>query len=238
MKKLIVVVVTGVAMAIAALTYTGDLTVWECPFCGAKASEMEICSYNTFGAVFWSDGFWIAPQAPSQDCVSRCWKCKKVFAKWEAKNKSIPEEKVPKADSRSITWIGDYSALKAILDTREGKLKPQQECALRWRMLWAANHQYRKTNLDADDRLLVEDLKVEKIPVAEIQENMLKLSSMTNLPTWLRIEVLREMGNFEAARKMMDEFAKSNPEDFKEGGEFFKAVLERIKKKDAKVFKR
>ena len=238
MKKLIGVLVMGVAMAIAAMTDTGALVVWECPFSGANASEMEICSYNTSGAVFWSGGFWIAPQAPSLDRVSRCWKCKKVFAQWEAKNKSIPEEKVPKADSRSITWIGDYSALKAILDTREGKLKPQQECTLRWRMQWAVNHQYKKTNLDADDRLLVEDLKVEKIPVAEIQENMLKLSSMTNLPIWLRIEVLREMGNFEAAKKMMNEFAKSNPDDFKEGGEFFNAVLERIKEKDAKVFKR
>ena len=36
----------------------------------------------------------------------------------------------------------------------------------------------------------------------------------------------------------MDEFAKSNPDDFKEGEDYFKEILERIQKKDAKVFKR
>ena len=46
------------------------------------------------------------------------------------------------------------------------------------------------------------------------------------------------MGKFDAAKKMMDKFAKSNPDDFKEGEEYFKEILERIKKKDVKVFKR
>ena len=85
---------------------------------------------------------------------------------------------------------------------------------------------------------MVEGLSIDEIPVAEVQENMLKLSSSTNLPTWLRAEVLREMGKFDAAKKMMDEFAISNPDDFKEGEEYFKEILERIKKKDAKVFNR
>ena len=89
MKKLIVAALLGITTTTKATTITDNLIVWECPHCGAKASERERGSWNTFGAVFWSDCFRIAPMALSQDIVSRCWKCKKVFAKWQAKHKSI-----------------------------------------------------------------------------------------------------------------------------------------------------
>ena len=238
MKKLIAAALLGITTTTKAMTITDNLIVWECPHCGAKASERELGSWNTFGAVFWSDCFRIAPMAPSQDVVSRCWNCKKAFAKWQAKHKSILEEKVPQEDRKRIKWIGDYSAVKEVLDAGKGKLKPELECDLRMGMLWAANHKYRRATLDERNERLVEGLKIDEVPVAETQENMLKLSSSTNLPTWLRAEVLREMGKFDAAKKMMDEFAKSNPADFKEGEEYFKEILERIKKKDAKVFNR
>ena len=237
MKKLIVLVLVGISTITQATTLTGNLIVWECPHCGAKASERELGSWNTFGAVSWSDCFRIAPMAPSQDLVCRCWKCKKAFGKWEAKSDVIPEEKVPKESQTRIRWIGDYSAVKEVLDAGKGKLKPELECDLRMRMLWAANHKCRRVTLGADDQRLVEGLKIEEIPDAEVQENMLKVSSSTNLPIWLRAEVLREKGDFGAAKKVMDEFAKSNPDDFKNGEEYFKKVLERIKKKDSKVFK-
>lgn len=238
MKKLVVLVLVGIStMVTQATTLTGNLIVWECPLCGAKASEWELGSWNTFGAVSWSDCFMIAPMAPSQDLVSRCWKCKNAFAKWEAKCDVISEKKVPKEGRKRIKWIGDYPALKEVLDAGKGKLKPEFERDLRMSMLWAANHKYRKVTLGADDHQLAERLRIEEIPVAEVQENILKLSSSTNLPMWLRAEVLREKGDFDAAKKMMDEFAKSNPDDFKRGEEYFKEVLERIKKKDPKVFK-
>ena len=69
--------------------------------------------------------------APSQDVVSRCWNCKKAFAKWQAKHKSILEEKVPQTDRRRIKWIGDYSAVKEVLDAGKGRMKPEAECGLR-----------------------------------------------------------------------------------------------------------
>ena len=121
MKKLIVLVVVGIStVATQATTLTGNLIVWECPHCGAKASERELGSWNTFGSVSWSDCFEIAPMAPSQDLVSRCWKCKKAFARWEAKCDVIPEEKVPKESQKRIKWIGDYSAVKEVLDAGKG----------------------------------------------------------------------------------------------------------------------
>lgn len=72
MKKLIVAALLGITTTTKATTITDNLIVWECPHCGAKASERELGSWNTFGAVFWSDCFRIAPMAPSQDIVSRC----------------------------------------------------------------------------------------------------------------------------------------------------------------------
>ena len=237
MKKLIVLVLVGISTITQATTLTGNLIVWECPHCGAKASERELGSWNTFGAVSWSDCFRIAPMAPSQDLVSRCWRCKKAFAKWEAKCDVVSEKKVPKESQERIKWIGDYSAVKEVLDAGRGKLKPEFERDLRMSMLWAANHKYRKATLGADDQRLVEGLKIEEIPAAEVQENLLKLSSSTNLPIWLRAEVLREKGDFDAAKKVMDEFKKSNPSDFEKGEEYFKGVLERIKKRDPNLFK-
>ena len=238
MKKLIVLVsLVGSTVVTQAMTRTGNLIVWECQRCGAKASEWELGSWNTCGAVSWSDCFRIAPMAPSQDLVSRCWKCKKAFGKWEAKYDIIPEENVPKEDQKRIKWIGDYSAVKEVLNAGKGKLKPELERDLRMRLLWAANHKYRKATLGADDHQLAESLRIEEIPIVEAQENMLKLSYSTNLPIWLRAEVLREKGDFDAAMKVMDEFMKSNPDDFKKGEEYFKEILERIKKRDAKVFR-
>ena len=93
------------------------------------------------------------------------------------KHKSILEEKVPREDRRRIKWIGDYSAVKEVLDAWKGKLKPELECELRMRMLWAANHKYRKATLDASNERLVEGLRIDGITVPEAQENMLKLSS-------------------------------------------------------------
>ena len=65
MKKLIVAALLGIITTTKAMTITDNLIVWECPYCGAKASERELGSWNTFGAVFWSDCFRIAPMALS-----------------------------------------------------------------------------------------------------------------------------------------------------------------------------
>ena len=243
MKKLIAAALLGITTTTKAMTITDNLIVWECPHCGAKASEAEISSFNTFGARFWSDGFRIAPMAPTQDIVSRCWKCKKVFCKWGAKSKIVPEEKVAKEDRRYVGWVGSYSAVKEVLDESKGMADESLECELRLRMLWATNHRTREGADDyrkeSDDyRGFAKTLKGEDVAVAEVRENMAKLSASTNLPPWLRAEVLREMGKFDAAKKMMDEFAKSNPSDFKDGEGYFKEILERIKNKDVKVFKR
>ena len=238
MKKLIAAVVIGLALTGAqAMTITDNFVVWECSHCGAKAVEEEIASYNTFGATSWSDCFMIAPMAPTQHMVARCWKCKKAFCQGTAKYSIVNCEKVAPADRKPVEWIGDYAAVKEVLDAGKGKLDPKLECDLRMRMLWATNNKERKETL-GEDKSLAASLKVENVPAAEVRENMVKLSTSTWLPPWLRVEVLREMGDFAAAKKMLDEFAKSHPDEFKEGEKYFKGILSRIEKKDARVFKR
>ena len=48
MKKLIVAALLGIITTTKAMTITDNLIVWECPYCGAKASERELGSWNTF----------------------------------------------------------------------------------------------------------------------------------------------------------------------------------------------
>ena len=53
MKELIMAVLMGITITAKAMTITDNLIVWECPYCGAKASERELGSWNTFGGVSW-----------------------------------------------------------------------------------------------------------------------------------------------------------------------------------------
>ena len=235
MNKTIFSVMMLVSVTGNAMTITGDYIVYECPYCGAKAHEAELGSYNTFGATFWSDFFRIAPMAPSQDVVSRCWKCKKAFCKWSAKSSTVSQEFITsnRMDNPHITWTGDYSVVKEALVAEMRKADPDNELDLRMRLLWAANHKDRKAFVEqrSDKKIIVKE-----VPAAERKENLQRLSSMTNMPSTLKVEILREMGNFKEAKAVLAAFKKAYPEEYKEREKQFKKLEAQIEAKNAKVF--
>ena len=235
MNKTIFSVMMLVSVTGNAMTITGNYIVYECPCCGAKAHEAELGSYNTFGATFWSDFFRIAPMAPSQDVVSRCWKCKKAFCKWSAKSTTVSREFITsnRMDNPYITWTGDYSAVKEVLVAEMRKADLDNELDLRMRLLWAANHKDRRPLVEQrSDKSITE----KEVPAAERRENLKRLSSMTNMPPMLKVEILREMGNFKEAKTVLTAFKKAHPEEYKESEKQFKKMEAQIEAKNAKVF--
>lgn len=215
----------------------GGYIVYECPHCGARAHRNDLLSYNTFGGTFWSDCFRIAPMAPSQDIVSRCWKCKKAFCVWAAKISRVRRKSIPKscADNPYITLTGDYLTVKEALEAEADKHDIGIEFELRLRLLWVANHRDRKSvaKLLADEGIVVET-----VPDTERRENLQRLSTMTNMPLWLKAEILREKGSFNAAKATLDAFKNAHHEEYKEDEEYFKEIEKQIEKKNEKVFVR
>ena len=235
MNKTIFSTMMLVAVTVNAMTITGNYIVYECPYCGAKAHEAELGSYNTFGATFWSDFFRIAPMAPSQDVVSRCWKCKKAFCMWSAKSSTVSLEFITsnRVDNPHITWTGDYSAVKEALVAEMRKTDLDNELDLRMRLLWAANHKDRRS---LAEQLSDKNIIVKEIPASERRENLQRLSAMTNMLTMLKVEILREMGNFKEARAVLAAFKDAHPEEYKESEKQFKKMEAQIEAKNAKVF--
>jgi hypothetical protein len=57
----------------------GPDVVIACPKCSAPALLPMIESGNTFGAMFWTDGFMEAPMLPTSPVATWCHACKALF---------------------------------------------------------------------------------------------------------------------------------------------------------------
>lgn len=57
----------------------GKPIVFQCPGCGCKHMRMNLISGNTFGGIFWSDGFSLTPMLPDIPRFTRCSSCNHLF---------------------------------------------------------------------------------------------------------------------------------------------------------------
>ena len=222
------------------MTFTGNYIVYTCPYCEAEAAERELGSWNTFGATFWSDGFMIAPMAPTSNAVARCWKCKKAFDRWAAKSRTVSNLSSLRGGGHcpTIHWIGDWQAIREAMALRNSTADQDAEIGLRMRLLWASNHRFRTDGTDDHSVFVVRGVNIEDIPAEEVRENMRILSSLAGLPLWLKAEVLREMGDFDSAKEAIEQFKKTQSEEYEDGAKFFKEIERQIALKNSKVFKR
>ena len=152
----------------------------------------------------------------------------------------MARDQVAEGDRHYVKWTGDYTAIKEVL-TSEKDLTPELERELRIRILWAGNHKVRETPSYSDKRLVVE-MQIfaapQDIPEDEVRANRVKLSAAPDVSPCLRAEVLREMGKFGEAKKVLDELAKSDTEEFKNVQKTCEELLAHIKMRDSKVFRR
>ncbi|MCB9016428.1 MAG: hypothetical protein H6541_11575 [Lentimicrobiaceae bacterium] len=53
--------------------------ILKCPECGALHNRTNLISGNSFGGIFWSDGYYMAPMLPDIPRFSKCYQCGAVF---------------------------------------------------------------------------------------------------------------------------------------------------------------
>ena len=68
----------------------GPILVYECPKCGALGSKRSINSGNTFGSLFWSDGYRRSPMLPDIPDLHECPTCRTPW--WTSKQEPAYEE--------------------------------------------------------------------------------------------------------------------------------------------------
>lgn len=163
--------------------------VHACPHCGCKTCEPAQMSGNTFGARYRSDMYVRAPMGFDSRIVARCPNCGKYHLASDGQWHDVETPPCP-----PIRKTADFQAIQdalAQLDA-DGKLDRETRGALRLRMLWASND----SRADANSR--------------EADANRTELLELVARNGYLRVELLRELGEFEAAARLIRSVPKSD----------------------------
>ncbi len=179
----------------------GPTYIRECPHCHGKFTEPSMVSGNTFGAKFWLDGKMDAPMMPSYPAYVGCPHCPASF--WLEDTKEVGS--ISWGEEIEITDLGSNSVQQKnhvrykspseeiyIQGLREANLSPEKEIYLRSKLMQLYNDVNR-------------DQKIQK-PASEAQiANWNRLfeilGSIETEQKLLKVEILREMGNFDEAKK-------------------------------------
>ncbi|MBI4882058.1 MAG: hypothetical protein HY812_20715 [Planctomycetes bacterium] len=183
----------------------GPVLIVACPRCGALARHGTLASGNTFGARLWSDGMLDAPMLPLPREVGRCTGCGKYYWLEAAREVGSVDAfadalRGARDEYSAVPWVEDvdeagyYRALQEGLGSNRKK-----ERLLRMRAWWRRNDAFR------------EEGKAAPAGGAELPEACrLNLEALAGLldgkkvdDRLLRAEVLRELGQFGAARAIL-----------------------------------
>ena len=181
-----------------------DLIV-ACPHCESLAKCMTLTSGNTFGARIWTDGKKIAPMLPHPPAVAKCRHCNECYWLADARkvgtvgswgnesNRSDPAWDVaPMVEQPSETDF--YAALNKGLATND-----QQERRLRILAWWRRNDVYRDEVQDGNQSPLTDDGR------RNLRELLRLLDGAEDNDRIMKAEILRELGEFEAANKILNQ---------------------------------
>ena len=179
----------------------GNTYVRECPHCSGKFTQPTMASGNTFGAKFWPDGKIDAPMMPEYPSYVGCPHCPASF--WLEDTKEVgsiswgEEIEITDLVSKSVQQKNHVkyknpSEELYIRGLREANLSPEKEIYLRSKLMQLYNDVNR-------------DQKVQPPPIDSQIENWNRLleilDSKETHEKLLKVEIYREMGNFEEAKK-------------------------------------
>jgi hypothetical protein len=173
----------------------GPTIIRKCSSCSGYIEQFQITSGNTFGVKIWTDGWRDAPMMPDQPLLVECPHCKALI--W------IEElEKTGEIDQ----WGGrDYKKGSEPYNTpgfdryleflKAGKITPEKVQYIRMRAWWAGNDARRETG--------------KKKPLSDTEvDNLQALADMLDDGDFderlMKTEILRELGRFDEARKLLD----------------------------------
>ncbi len=209
--------------------HTRDYT---CPHCGATKSIVSILSGNTFGGTFWSDCRAFYPMLPQPSPVQRCGKCRHFYYLRDLKPTTGSGYNGTQGE---LSWEDCKAALRQFQGEWEGKAdeeppagakrllgelseedRKMREYTLRLLSLQAFNDTfYRRRH--PSFRTSTPEAKPWESDEKLFRENALRLLVLTEgepSQQLLRIEILRELGQFDEARRLLDAFKpdRNNPE--------------------------
>lgn len=172
--------------------------IFECPKCSTRISAYAYISGNTIGAVRYSDTYLKAPMGiPPWANYAGCSDCGFVFKKDEHKVKTVsPAEIKDIKDFKA--GLGPFDIFKGLLGgAREEKIKEDRKKFLLW-YLWGFNHlidqKRKKKEVEEGDYKKYTD-ELLKCVEEELDNPEKRL---------LKAEILREKGEFEKARQVLE----------------------------------
>ena len=178
----------------------GNTYVRECPHCSGKFTQPTMASGNTFGAKFWPDGKMDAPMMPDYPAYVGCPHCKGNF--W------VDDTKVVK----SFGYDEEREIPDLTLDSNQNPIpykEPTQKIYLKGLddlNITKENEIYLRSKLMQLYNDVNRDQKVQRPAIAEQIENwnrlLVILDSNDTQEKLLRVEIYREMGGFEEAKKV------------------------------------
>jgi len=188
----------------------GPDKIIECPNCKGFARVFTLVSGNTFGARRWTDGKMIAPMLPRPPAITKCRDCGHYFWLSDAKKvgelpslwgveekKKIPPEWRTAEHVRELSEAEYFEAIKKGAAERE-----EQELHLRIGAWWAGNDLLRYQGQSFVDKSRI----VARSPEATMNlESLLELLNIGDSDQRLmKAEVLRELGRFEEAIRLLE----------------------------------
>lgn len=191
----------------------GPTIIRKCSLCSGAIKEFTLCSGNTAGATFWTDGYYLAPMLPDQPWLIKCPHCQALL--WIDELKILAEIDPGETSLRYVKARNycqpdnkDYSKalVSMILDSKK-------ERYLRIRQWWAWNDCRRRPG--------------EKPPLSKAErlnlERLFHLFNYADQNHRIRmVEILRELSLFDEARQML---AQPFDEEYAEQINFLKKLV-------------
>lgn len=175
----------------------GKDKIIKCPYCDKKFVQSTIMSGNTMGAKMWTDGKQEAPMLPDAVVVSLCHKCNKYFWVEDAEiiDEIDPGEQTYEDAARlkSLTLEEYIDALKKI------KISSDEDTFYLLRQIWWKYNDYYRENNESEISQNIKNI------MPDLLHKLLNMfDEYNNDHLLMKGELLRELGQFEAAVKTLN----------------------------------
>ena len=197
----------------------GPNIIVSCPHCGHPAKKRTYYSWNTFGAVLWSDGKQVAPMKPEIPAFVFCLKCDNLY--WVKEAKEICEEEnfnsfFPQQEEPQFIEFPSFMQLSKALHLIE------DEKYVRIEMLYSFN------NLIRNKREPEITPEMQKL----YEENLFELTELLDEENEndliMKAEAYRNLGLFGMSESLLEKV--TNPELIEVKNKFFLEIKKGNKK--------
>lgn len=189
----------------------------KCPECNKIFQTIEMLSGNTFGAIFYSDGFVLAPMLRNEHYLLKCSNCLNFF--WQNDNKIELDKYSNQFDDYNYQLtLTDY--INYLNENRN--LTEQQELYLRKEIRWLYNHNFRNNNVE---------LKLDAYQIENLNKLVLLYEKILNKNDFLvnQADILRNLSLFDEAEEAISKITNTK-------SDYILKLLNAIKQKNNSIF--